>query len=490
MDFIDALKNEINKAYTENGDLAYSSTGSYCLDLFALIGSIRGNYQDDIPMFIRAFMENKILALKILLYARDIRSGLGERISFRRMYTFLGIYYPQDARKLIPYVVMYGRYDDLLCLIGTNCEDDVINLFKDTLNNDLKLINENKSVSLLSKWLPSINTSNKKTRDYAKVICKKLGYTYKEYRKVLALLRSNVIENNLRKKEYDFNYEFVPANAFNKYTKAFIRNDKARYEKFLKDVENGKSKVNSKTLAPYQIIHKYFSKEIKNLEDELFKKSIDTLWKSLDRTEYESNAIVVCDTSGSMYNNYYGKVLPVEVSVSLAILMSEQLKGSLKNKFITFSENPKLVEITKETIFDKIVQVLSYSEMANTNISRVYNLLLKTAISNHIPKENMIKKIIIVSDMEFDACVTGLSTYSYYKARFNNCGYDMPEVVFWNVCSRNQTVPVKQYEENTKLVSGSSNKIIDMVMHGKSKTPYDFMIESLSPYSFIDKLFE
>lgn len=492
MDFITELKKEINLCYTENHDIALKSSGSDCLDLFSAVGALREEYGADVSMFIKAFMENRNLALKILFYSRDIRNGLGERTIFRRQIAFLGLCYPEVCLKLIPYISKYGRFDDLLCLLDTDCKREVVKYISNKLESDLENKKNNKPVSLLSKWLPSINTSSHQARYYARILSEELQMTYEEYRKMLSYLRKGlIIENNLREKQYDFKYENVPSNAFHKYMNAFIRNDNERFIEFSQKIEEGKAKVNVSTLYPYKIVHSCINSFYGNIDDKLIQKDmLNKMWKSLDRQNYITKAIVVCDGSGSMYSNTYGGIMPIEVASSLAILMSEQLTGPFKNTFITFSQNPQLVTITKDNIYDKVIQVLNYNEIANTNISKVYNLILRVALKNHVNPEEMIDKVIIISDMEFDAGVSGVSTFASFKQKFALAGYKMPEVIFWNVHSRHQTVPVAGNEPNTKLVSGASNKIFDIVLNGKSTTPYEFMIESLEKYSFIDKLFE
>lgn len=492
MDFISEVKNEINLCYTENGDVAFKTSGSYCLDLFSVAGAIRGEYDADISMFMKAFLENRNLALKILFYTRDIRGGLGERNVFRRQIAFLGLCYPEICIKLIPYISEYGRYDDLLYLLETKCKKEVIKFISEKLNEDIENKILHKPISLLSKWLPSINTSDAQMRQYARIIARGLKMSYEKYRKTLSYLRKGtIIENNLREGKYDFNYENVPANAFNKYFKAFMKNDKERFLEYSDKLTQGKAKVNVNTLYPYNIIHSCLNLNCETLEEELvLREVLNKMWLALDRKNYMTKAIVVRDGSGSMYNNLYGSIAPIEVATSLAILMSEQLTGPFKNTFITFSENPQLVQITKDNIYDKVMQVLNYDEIANTNISKVYNLILRVAIKNHVSPEEMLDKVIIISDMEFDRGVSGVSTFSSFKEKFALAGYKMPEVIFWNVCSRNQTVPVAGNEANTKLVSGASNKIIDIVFNGKAITPYEFMIESLEKYDFIDELLD
>lgn len=63
---------------------------------------------------------------------------------------------------------------------------------------------EGKNISLLAKWLPSVNASNKATKYNARKIAKALEMDNCEYRKMLSRLRNyiKIIENNLREKDY------------------------------------------------------------------------------------------------------------------------------------------------------------------------------------------------------------------------------------------------------------------------------------------------
>ena len=87
---LNLLKNLSNRTRTENGAVPLHSTGDECLNLFATIGALRNAPADEISArFLRAYAENRDLALKLLFYARDIRgggsapSGLSERRVFR-----------------------------------------------------------------------------------------------------------------------------------------------------------------------------------------------------------------------------------------------------------------------------------------------------------------------------------------------------------------------------------------------------------------------
>lgn len=488
MDYITALSEELNKVYTENGDLAYATSGSYCLDFFGLIGGMRGNHRLIMPLFLKAFAEDRLLAIKLLFYTRDVRGGLGERDAFRLILNFLGNFYPAVAAQLIPFIPEYGRYDDFLVLLYTPVKQDVINAIKDQLAIDIDNKENGKPVSLLAKWLPSINTSSKEARDAAAIIAEALGMTQEKYRKTLSALRKNIIiENNLREKDYSFDYENVPSKAYNKYIEAFIRNDKERYESFLEQVEKGEKKIKTDAIFPYELVRKvenlYHSPDRDNQD---LIKGIDLQWKSIKRSEYLSNTIVVRDGSGSMTWSYLSSVLPIDVATSLAILLSEQLTGPFKDTFITFSANPKLVKLAPGTLYDKVLQTKAYDECSNTDIAKVYKLLLKVALSNKVKPEDMIKRVIIISDMEFDYAVDNMSTFESFKEMYTLAGFEMPELVFWNVASRNGTLPVTMNEKNVKLISGSSNKVMDIVMNNITKDPYQFMLEALERYEVLN----
>ena len=150
------LKQESNKTFTENGAVTLKTTDSDCLDLFATIGAIRRESDEEITArFIRAFAENKDVAMKLLFFARDIRGGLGERKVFRVILNWLAKNYPETVRKNLNYIAEYGRYDDLLVLFDTPVEKDMLEMIRQQLRKDLYAVNNHEEVSLLGKWLPS-----------------------------------------------------------------------------------------------------------------------------------------------------------------------------------------------------------------------------------------------------------------------------------------------------------------------------------------------
>ena len=475
---LDELKNESNRTLTENLAATYQSTLSDCLDLFATAGALRNADDGEIQKrFVRAFYEDKNLALRIAFYARDVREGLGERKFFRIVLKWLAENSPSSVIKNINLIPEYGRYDDIFALLGTPCEEAALNFIKSQLEKDINSDNP----SLLAKWLPSINASNNLTRQHAKIISEFLGMDYKKYRQTLSNLRKKIkiIENNLREKDYTFDYSQQPSNAMLKYRKAFIRNDNERYKKFLNNVLTGKAKLHTGTLAPYQIILPLFSMFRDKLSDDEIK-SLDVTWNAQEDFTHGENAIAVVDGSGSMYR-LDGIISPIAVAVSLGIYFAERNSGAFKDHFITFSENPRLIHIKGENIFEKVQYCKTFNDIANTDIQKVFELILNAAVKNNLPQEELPASIYIISDMEFDDCAenSGLTNFEYAKKIFAQHGYKLPHVVFWNVDSRKTQQPVTMNEQGVTLVSGTSPKIFSMLKAG-ILTPKEFMLMTLN----------
>ncbi|MDF2587469.1 MAG: hypothetical protein K0S41_1310 [Anaerocolumna sp.] len=471
------LKRETNITLTENGAVTNRSTNNHCLDFFYQVGALRNEKEERIiAIFIKAYTEDPSLAMKILFFARDVRGGLGERKIFRTCLKWLAFHYPETILKNMNYVSEYGRYDDLLALFDTPCEKAAINLISIQLNSDnIAMKTGEENISLIAKWIPSVNTSNEQAIKNGKKIARALKLTDAEYRKTLSKLRKyiDIIENHLREKDYIFPYEAQPSKAMFKYKKAFIRNDKERYMNFLSKVQNGEVKLKTNSLYPYDIIREALKSGISEEE----RIALDTSWKGLVSYENHDNAIAVVDGSGSMYGGS-GSPKPYEAALSLGIYFAEHNTGLFANHFITFSENPCLVEIIGRDIVEKVQYTASFNEVANTNLEAVFQLLIRTAIKYKILKSEMPKTIYIISDMEFDSCTNNanLSNFENAKMLFQKEGYELPKVVFWNVASRNEQVPVTMHDSGVALVSGSSPRIFDMVKSGDIN-PMKLMIE-------------
>jgi len=481
------LKQEANVTATENGAVTNITTNSDCLDLFATIGALRRESDAEIEdRFLRAFTENRDIAMKLLFFARDIRGGLGERRVFRVIFKWLAYNEPEAARKNIAHVAEYGRFDDLLVLMGTPCEKDMLNALKKQFDADTEALKNGGEVSLLAKWLPSVNASNVETVFLAKRVARHFGMSDASYRKALVALRARIriIENNLREKDYSFDYSKQPSKAMYKYRKAFIRNDGERYADFLGRVSKGEIRLHADTLSPYELVEPYLSDIYYTAASRSFmrpvsqqeKDALNATWSSLPHFGNDENALAVIDTSASMY--WTAKPLPASVALSLGLYFAEHNTGIYKNHIIEFSSRPQLIEIKGDTFADRLRYVASFNEVADTNLEAVFDLILKSAVKNKVAKCDLIKKLIIISDMEFNACITNanFTNFENAKAKFEAHGYELPDIVFWNVASRTRQQPVTKNDNGVVLVSGCTPRIFEMVASG-TMNPYAFMLE-------------
>ncbi|MBQ7671223.1 MAG: DUF2828 family protein [Clostridia bacterium] len=480
---LEYIKNEANMTLTENGAATYESTGSECLDLFATIGALRrASDEEIITRFVRAYTENPDTAMKMLFFARDIRGGLGERRVFRVILNWLAANEPASVKKNLEYVAEYGRYDDLLSLIGTPCEKEAIDVIRAQFIKDTEALESEGNVSLLAKWLPSVNASNSGTKALGKKIAKALSFSEAEYRKALSALRAKIriIENNLREKDYSFDYEKQPSRAMFKYKKAFIRNDSKRYNEFINAVAAGSKTLHAENVSPYELVepyllpHWYGGKDITPAEKEV----LNATWASIPDFGSDENAIAVIDTSGSMY--CCSNPVPAAVALSLGLYFAEHNTGAFKNHFIEFSARPQLIEIKGETFADRLRYVTSFNEIANTNLEAVFDLILNAAVKNNVSQNELPAKLVIISDMEFDRCVNNASAVNFQNAKkkYESHGYTLPKIVFWNVASRNRQQPVTQNEQGVALISGVTPRIFSMVAGG-ILSPFALMMEVL-----------
>ena len=300
------------------------------------------------------------------------------------------------------------------------------------------------------------------------------------YRKTVVGLRRRIrlLENNLREKDYTFDYEHQPSQAMFKYRQAFLRNDEARYTAFLDAALRGKVTLHAGTLAPYEIVRSYLT--ARGQWDSLpagVKASFDASWSSLPDYCDGRNALAVVDTSGSMYCD---SAFPASVALSLGIYFGERNTGPFHNHFIEFSSRPQLLEIKGKSFTDRLEYLLGFNEVADTNLEAVFRLILDAALRANLSQEELPETLYLISDMEFNSCVENASRTNFENAKllFSSHGYRLPKVVFWNVASRHDNQPVTENEEGVALVSGCSPRLFSAVLRGEF-SPYKFMTEVL-----------
>ncbi len=486
-----AINDTENVSVTENGAIGYRTTGKALLDLNFSVSSMRQMDEETITnKFEKAFDENPNLALKWLFYARDVREGIGERRLFRviaRQFAHV------ISEEIVPLIPEFGRWDDLYCFFGTVLEDRALECICDQFTEDNYIMLTGSPISLLAKWLPSINTSSAETRRNARKIARYLELSDKEYRVTLAEMRKylNIVERHMSDNRWqDIEYPKVPSKANLLYGNAFARHDADRRAEYLAQLSKGETKINSGTLFPHEIVSKV------RHDGAIDYNLMDELWKALpNKCTKDTRTLVVADSSGSMCSKIStkGNAQAMDVSMALAFYFSEKLKGEFANKFVTFSTCPRFVDIGKcKTISEKIGVFSRHCEVSDTNIEAVFDLVLCTAVKGNLKQEDLPDNILIISDMEFNRCSVTSSfdavepkLFEVISARFNAHGYKLPKLIFWNVLSRTGTIPVKENEMGVTLVSGFSTNILKLVM-SDILDPYEALVTQLMSERYED----
>lgn len=483
MDFAAAIKNEAKWAKTENGADALNTTGSALLNLFGTIGGLRDQSEDRIIGLVSdAYLEDPLLTTKMVFYSRDIRGGgLGERRVFRIALRWLAIYHPEAVIPNLHLIAEYGRWDNIYTLVDTPCEKSMWLMVSRQLNHDLVNKNKGLPISLLAKWLKSVDTSSKESRMLGKLTAINLDMTEKRYRKILSSLRAylKVVEKTMCANEWDkIRYETVPSRAAMIYAGAFGKHDNERYKEYLAAVRSGDTKINAGTLYPYDLVRKAFVGQDAE--------TVNALWDALPNyVEPGSNVVVMADTSGSM--NWHGNGRPLHTSLGLAVYFAERNTGAYHNMFMTFDYKPEW-RVLKGEQFTTKVRTLGQINPRNTDLEAAFNLVLDTATKNHVSPEEMPKAIIVISDMEIDEAQGGGDRTTFTEAarkKFAAAGYELPKLIYWNVDSRNDTFHADATTPGVILCSGQSASVFKGLLSSINNTPMEYMLNTLNSVRYM-----
>ena len=482
--FVQAMEKENNWKKTENEADALKSSTNDLLDLFATIGALRTRQDYDVEqLFSKAFFVDRLLATKMSFYARNIRGGLGERRVPKVIWRLMAKLYPDIMVKNLHLIPEFGRWDDLYVFVGTSLEQDAFKIISLQWESDWMNLLENNSISLMAKWLKSVNTSSKESVKLGKLTAKYLGLKDGDYRKKLSKLRKHidVVEKKMSANQWaTINYSGVPSKAMNNYRKAFQKHDPDGFSAYMEKVSSGEAKIHSGTLYPYDIVEKVMGGEYNNVLEEQ--------WKALPNyVEGENNFLIMADVSGSMYGR------PLATSVGLAIYFAERNKGIFSNVFMTFSAEPDFVRLKGNTLYEKVKNAENASWDMNTDIEKAFKKILDAAVNNKIPQEEMPKALIIISDMEFDMCTrsgymrgrmadinTDRKTYfAHMKEMYSENGYELPKCIFWNVDARENTFHA-ELKDNIQFASGQSTSVFKSLIANADLGAYELMIETLN----------
>ncbi|KAM0350213.1 hypothetical protein ACHAPU_003378 [Fusarium lateritium] len=416
----------------------------------------------------------------------------------------------------------------------------IARLFAEQLKKDIQILRGDdrkakRSISLCGKWAPTHDRFHDKHTFIVSTIAEilyprdsidntmldpsddretYLRFAREEYRKDTSALRNHleIVEREITDKKYEnIKYDRVPSLAMNQYTKLFIENDIERFGKYLDKVAEGKVNISGATLLPSTLIQKARAEApssdqlLQQKIAEIESKVIDGQWNTLVQRIKDSgtldSSIAVCDVSGSMCSPVFSdKTAPIDSAIGLSLLLAEVAKPPFTGAFITFSENPKVEQIDLSKTLSKKVAAMNMSGWGmSTNFVYVFeDLILPMAIKNKLKQEDMVKRVFVFSDMQFNQASSSTSlrngyVYNYdghtkqtspwstsferIKSGFEQAGYELPELVFWNLAggragytgSHGDPIapkPVESDEDGTCLVSGYSQGLLKVFLEG------------------------
>lgn len=482
-------------ARTANGAVTHSTSTDKVLDLFSVIGSARNMQEHQIQsLFDAAYYQNPRLALQTLLWVRDAREGAGERKTSYTLLRHIERTYPTEMARILPVLAEFGRFDDLLQVQTKKNFALVAEIFAEAIAS---------GNALAAKWSPReykmkrtaskvngkivrgtsvdknsvANKARTRNNMFAALIAEKMCLTMPEYRRKVSELSKTVEQLMCAQKWDEIDFGKLPTHAAKQYVEAFKRNNGERYEDYLEALADGKAKVNSSTAMPHEVI-RLFRKG-----DNASTTLAQGMWDALPALMAENDILPMIDTSGSMSCPVGGSpnLRCMDVAIALGLYVSTKQSGAFKNMWLNFDTTPKLRELegTKlKTFINDLYVKYNHDWGGSTDIQAAFDRILEVAVRKNVPQEQMPKSLLILSDMEFNQC--GKKTnYEVLRKKYKAAGYEVPNVIFWNLKGRPGNSPVTSRVENTAMVSGFNPQVLKAVLSGEQYDPMKAMLDTI-----------
>lgn len=461
---------QIGTARTENGAVAHKSTLSKVVDLYQLVGSSRNHVGNVVEPFLFALAEDKDLAVRTMLHARDIRGGMGERTVGRRLLqTCVKHLSTEDNLRIMRKVPEMGRWDDLVeVYFGTKYQNDMFQMVLAGLDNPA-------TASLVAKWLPREKKGNKQ---FVHAFCKFSGLTRIEYRKLCSQL-SNTVEQKICAKEFGLiNFSQVPSVASARYQKLFHKVDGERYRQWIADLtkpvaERPKDvKINAAAVYPHNVL-------ISSRRGD--QKVAQAQWEALPDYMNGSDENILCmsDVSSSMTWERFGDATALDIGLALTMYCAERNHGIFKNQAMIYATRPSFIELTG-TLAQRTANLMYVVHYGSTNLQGAFDAILDLALRNRLPQSELPSKVIIFSDMEFNGACGNQTNLEAIKSKFARAGYEAPQIVFWHLASRVAKAQATVNDRGVVIVSGFSPAILKAVLGSNDLTPLGVVLKAIS----------
>lgn len=469
------FKDVMSEVQTENGALSNATVGGDAAGRIELFfKTVRAITPDRLHALLEAsWAEDKLDTLKLIFNTRDSRGGKGERLIFVQAMQWLYAKSPETFSKNLRLVPEYGYWKDIVTLAETDVT--ALRLIAVQLVVDRPRMLAGEPISLAAKWAPSEGGSIDRKHKFAKTLAELMGVNMRTYRKQLSELRAylNVVETYMCSGRWDgIEYQRVPSVAMNKLRKAFKKRDETRFAAYLELVKEGKAKINAGQLFPHDLVRTYLDTYSHEVDA-----TVEAQWTAMVGKYRElgtlDGILPICDVSGSMSGT------PMEVSVSLGLLLSELAPEPFKDAVITFSGKPAFHIVKGDTLRKRVSSLAQADWEMNTDLQAVFKLILSRALQHKLSPEQMPKTVVIISDMQFDQAARNTqSNLDAIKLAYSMAEYKLPNIAFWNVRANTSDFPATD-ESGMALLAGYSPAIFKAFLNAKDVNPYSVMREAI-----------
>jgi Domain of unknown function (DUF2828) len=476
---LNKIREELYKV-SEIGVDEYENNKSVIEEFLENISLFRFAKEEDIiENYLKVFYYDSAYSLRLLFFIRDKINGLGEKRIFRILIKYLANEHTKYIKNNLTLIPKYGRWDDLYYLFDTNLEEDVVKLFKDQIEIDVN----SKIPSTLGKWLKSENTSSKESIILGNKTRKLLGYSQKEYRKLLSSLRGKIgiVERDLSRKDYlNINYKNLTRLNIIKYKKAFIKRDKENFEKYIKRNVNSNFPFKNPENIVSDIIKNLNNLEINSTEDMYIKN-----WQYIIQ-EYKSCEDNIEDTL--VINGIETEVLKrdsryFEILITTILLYNKMNLNSFKNYYMSFKKNPKFNKVTGLNIVEDIKIILDSCINYNIDLSSALDLLLFTIVKKNFKNEEIPKSIIYIYSSSEDL---DLNSYGKFNEKWLSLGLNTPKIKLWNLKSVSQKFSIRDIGNNNVIINGYDKRMWKYILKSKETTEYNINIDNFNDNNYKD----
>ncbi|MCJ1287301.1 hypothetical protein MMC26_006649 [Xylographa opegraphella] len=357
-----------------------------------------------------------------------------------------------------------------------------------------------------------------------------LKYAREHYRRnILSPLREalQIVERDISAKNFHaIDFAKVPTIAMSTYKKLFVKKSPYSFETYIDEVAEGKSQLSGRILSPAKLILQarrkredqasdsesdrgYYADDSRtkksifprkshdqkdNSDNEKFSvrhpkaktaklmgKVLDGQWASLVKhikdSDILANSIAVCNVNPRMEHPLFSdNTSPRDISVGLSLLVAEVVEAPFGGKVVTFNSfgpEPQFTYVggpkDKHALVDKVQLIKGKECYTKTDLSAIFeSLILPMAIKSHLKQKDMVKQVLVFGDSPFNAARHNFdgTAYNRIKRKYAEAGFEMPQLIFWNV---NSTIrkgrasapkPVTRGMEGIILVTGYSQAMV------------------------------